>query len=103
MYGAFVTVAAATVRLSVALTDWGVASESATFKATENVPAAVGVPAIELPLTAKPAGSPVAVQVYGAVPPEAASGWTYATPTVPGPRLAVVVERDAGGTDTTWL
>src|SRR4051812_40176222 len=52
---------------------------------TLDVPAVVGVPEMT-PLDAlsdRPAGSPVAVQVYGAVPPEALSVNDTAVPTVP--------------------
>src|SRR5262245_43988048 len=52
---------------------------------TEKVPAAVGVPEIrpEEALIDRPAGSPVADQVYGGVPPDAESCRLTAVPTVP--------------------
>ena len=47
--------------------------ESVTVIEGVLVPAAVGVPEIApVELMLRPAGSPVAVQVYGAVPPPAA-------------------------------
>src|SRR5580704_14828725 len=50
-----------------------------------NVPALVGVPVMTLPAIASPPGiRPASSEyVYGAVPPAAASGCAYATPTVP--------------------
>jgi hypothetical protein len=56
---------------------------SVTFRETLAVPAAVGVPVIVEPLTLNPAGRPVALKMYGAVPPLAVSVAEYATPTVP--------------------
>ena len=44
---------------------------------------AAGVPVIWLPFTLKVEGRPVAENVYGPVPPVAASGAVYGLPTVP--------------------
>jgi hypothetical protein len=48
------------------------------------VPDAVGLPEIwpEEALIVRPAGNPVADQAYGVVPPLAATGAEYATPTI---------------------
>jgi hypothetical protein len=74
--------AAATLILNAAVAVWGVADES--FACTENAeePDAVGVPEIapvEL-LSVKPAGSEpeATLQVYGVVPPVAATAALYA-------------------------
>lgn len=58
------------VRLAVAVS-FGLV-ESVTVTATVKVPVAVGVPVIwPLGLMESPVGKPVAVKVYGVVPPEA--------------------------------
>jgi len=61
-------------------------------------PAAVGVPAIVAPVSVSPAGRvPLASdQVYGAVPPDAASDCEYAVPTTPFGNDDVVIDRVAG-------
>jgi hypothetical protein len=68
--------------------------ESVTVTATVLVPAVVGLP-VMAPLEASmlnPAGSPVADQVYGVVPPLALTGALYAIPaTPPGNELVVIV------------
>ena len=46
---------------------------SVTVRDTLEVPAAVGVPVMDWPVTLNPAGNPVAVHAYGAVPPLAVS------------------------------
>ncbi len=62
-----------------------------TVTLTVLVPAAVGVPLITpAVLIVRPAGRPVAVQVYGDVPPLAASVALYDVPTAPGDNDAVV-------------
>jgi hypothetical protein len=43
----------------------------------------VGVPVIALPFTDNPGGNPVAVHVYGAVPPVAVSAALYVALTLP--------------------
>ncbi len=48
--------------------------ESVAVTVTGPLNAAVGVPVILVPLTARPAGSPVAEKVYGPVPPLAVKG-----------------------------
>jgi len=51
-------------------------AESVTVRVTEKLPAAVGVPDMTpAELIERPLGRPEADQVYGAVPPEAASVW----------------------------
>ena len=62
-----------------------------TVRETEYVPAVVGVPEMAPPVTVNPGGNPVAVQVYGVVPPVAESGALYPTPTVPAVSDAVVM------------
>ncbi len=64
---------AATVRFNV--TGAEVADfESVAVTVTGPLKAAVGVPVMVLPLTVSPAGRPVALKVYGPVPPLAAKG-----------------------------
>ena len=68
------------------------------------VPAALGVP-LKTPAedSVNPAGSvpEVTDQLYGGVPPVAASVWLYALPTVPaGSGLTVVIDSAAGSTVT---
>jgi hypothetical protein len=58
----------------------------------------VGVPDIEPLVTVDPGGNPVAVQVYGVVPPVAESGALYPTPTVPAGSDVVVMT--SGGVAT---
>lgn len=65
--------------------------ESVTVSVTLGVPAAVGVPVIELPVTLKPAGNPVAENVYGGVPPVAVNGSETAVPTVAEKLVVVMV------------
>ena len=70
--------------------------ESVTVIEGVLVPVAVGVPEIapeEFML--RPAGSPVAVQVYGAVPPPATIEAEYAAPVKPLGSEAVVIDRPA--------
>jgi hypothetical protein len=71
-------------------------ASSVTWNVMLEVPAVVGVPPIT-PVADKlrPAGSVPedTHQLYGAVPPVAASIWLYAVPTVPAGREAVVIER----------
>ena len=59
--------------------------ESVTVTVAELAPAAVGVPEIWplLELMLKPAGNPVADQVYGVLPPVAATVVEYDVPAVP--------------------
>ena len=69
-----------------------------------DVPAALGVP-LKTPAedSVNPAGSvpEVTDQLYGGVPPVAASVWLYALPTVPaGSGLTVVIDSAAGSTVT---
>src|SRR3990172_9297337 len=68
------------------------------------VPAAVGEPAITpaADSVSPPGSAPLArLQVKLPVPPVAASGWLYATPTVPSGR--VVVPMATGGSCTTMV
>ena len=70
--------------------------ESVTVIEGVLVPVAVGVPEIapeEFML--RPAGSPVAVQVYGAVPPPATIEAEYAAPAKPLGSEAVVIDTPA--------
>ena len=63
------------------------------------VPAVVGVPDITPPEESdNPAGSDpeASAQLYGVVPPVAASVWLYATPIWPFGRLDVVTDRSTG-------
>ncbi len=48
--------------------------ESVAVTVTDPLNAALGVPVMLLPVTLRPAGRPVAVKVYGPIPPLAASG-----------------------------
>jgi len=57
-----------------------------------------GVPDIEPLVTVNPGGNPVAVQVYGVVPPVAESGALYTVPTEPGSSDVVVMT--SGGVAT---
>ena len=57
----------------------------------ENVPAAVGVPVMLLPLSASPAGRPVAVHVYVPDPPDAVRAAEYGVPTVPEDKFEVTI------------
>jgi len=70
-----------------------------TWTVKLEVAAVVGVP-LRTPAEDRPspAGSVPAVtdQLYGVVPPVAASVWLYAVPTVPAGSEAVVIERDTG-------
>jgi len=74
--------------------DWWVgAVESVTVTFTVPELAAVGDPAITPPvLIVKPAGKPVAAQVYGAVPPAATNVAEYALPAGLLGKAAVVIE-----------
>ena len=78
-------------RLAVAVR-WVGLVESVTVIAAVLVPAALGVPVITpVALIESPAGKPVAVNVYGAVPPFAPTvGAVYATPTTPAGSEVVV-------------
>ena len=75
-----------------------VLAPAASFTVTMMVaaPGAVGVPVI-VPAAdmLRPAGSPVALNVSGAVPPVAAKLAVYAVPTVPLGALAVGIARGA--------
>jgi len=67
--------------------------ESVTVTTTELDPADAGVPDIwPLLLMLKPEGSPLADQVYGALPPVAATVVEYAAPAAPFGSDAVVTE-----------
>jgi hypothetical protein len=66
---------------------------SVTVTLTVAAPAALGIPVIA-PVEGSidnPAGRPVAVQAYGVMPPEAASGPLYTEPTTPFGSAAVVI------------
>jgi hypothetical protein len=80
--------------------------ESVTRTVKFDVPYAVGVPLITPPeLKESPAGNEPALSdhEYGVTPPEAASVWEYATPTVPPGRLEVVTLRSGGITiESAW-
>ena len=81
------------VRLLVMVRCVGVV-ESVTVTTTVLAPEAVGDPDMA-PVEAssvKPAGRPVADQVYGLVPPFAASVAEYAEPTTPPDREVVVMD-----------
>ena len=68
--------------------------ESVTFAVKLNEPEAVGVPEIVPAVDrVKPPGNApeLIVQVYGLVPPEAASNVEYAVPTLPEGTEAVVI------------
>jgi hypothetical protein len=65
--------AVATARESVADALCTEDEESETETETELVPAASGVPLIVSPVALSPAGRPLTVKVYGAVPPAALS------------------------------
>ena len=81
-------------RLAVALR-WVGLVESVTVTTAVLLPAVVGLPPIT-PVDAlmlRPVGSPVADQVYGVVPPLAATVALYAVPTTPpGSGEVVVIE-----------
>jgi hypothetical protein len=79
-------------RLRVALALVGLV-ESVTVTFTVLVPAAVGVPPIApvAVLSVTPAGKPVADQVYGALPPVAASVTLYGEFTTPPGSVAVEI------------
>lgn len=85
------------VNVLVAVCGVGV-PESVTVTFTVLVPAAVGIPVIcpVLALMLSPAGNPVADQLYGVMPPSAATVALYAAPTVPLGSVAVVIESNAG-------
>jgi hypothetical protein len=71
----------------------------ASFTATvrDTVPAAVGVPESAPPADiVSVEGCPLAVNVYGAVPPVAANVAEYAVPTVPSGADVVVIVSDDG-------
>ena len=78
-----VSVAAVMVIVSDAVAVCEALSVARTVKVLD--PAAVGVPAMVAPVSVRPAGRvPLASdQVYGAVPPDAASDCEYAVPTTP--------------------
>ena len=66
-----------------------------TVTVTGKVPVAPGVPVMapEVALMVNGNGSPVALQAKGLLPPEAATGALYATPTTPLGSDAVVIAR----------
>jgi hypothetical protein len=68
--------------------------ESVTVMVTLLVPAAVGMPDMTpVPaLMVKPAGSPLAAQEYGCVPPAASASAAYDVPVIPIGNDAVVIE-----------
>jgi hypothetical protein len=57
--------------------------ESVAVTVSVDVAAVVGVPLTAQPAAVNPAGSPVIVQVYGAVPPVTPTVLMYRLPTVP--------------------
>jgi hypothetical protein len=70
---------------------------SFTVTVTVEAPTAVGVPVMApLLLMDNPAGSPVALNVRGEVPPLAATVLLYAAPVVPVARVAVVMPSEGG-------
>jgi hypothetical protein len=77
----------------------------ASFTVTAIVldPLCVGVPEIapEEPSIESPAGSPVALNAYGVVPPEAATTLLYAMPTVPPGSDVVVIVSLVGAAGAT--
>ena len=95
--------------LAVALR--GGADESVTMRITGLGPAAVGVPVIwPAALIASPAGRPVAVKVYGAVPPLAVTvRAVYTAPTNPAGNMmgvmtgGVMMVMDRGALPVRWL
>jgi len=71
--------------------------ESVTVTDAVKGPAAVGVPVTwPAELMESPAGRPVAVKLYGVVPPEAVTVALYAVPTVPFGREVVVSTSPVG-------
>jgi hypothetical protein len=73
---------------------WGLVESVTVIAAVLVPPGPLGVPEITPPaLIESPAGKPVAVKVYGAVPPAAATVVAgYATPTIPlGSAVVVIV------------
>jgi hypothetical protein len=82
-------------RLALALLAVGVV-ESVTLNATVVAPAEVGVPVIApvVLLSTNPPGSPLALYLYGFVPPAAAIALLYALPTFPFGRDVVVIETE---------
>jgi hypothetical protein len=84
------------LRLAVADCDVGWV-ESVTLMVAEVVPMELcaGVPVIApvALLIDKPLGRPVALYVYGVVPPDAATALLYAAPTLPPAREVVVMVR----------
>src|SRR5450759_3118184 len=71
--------------------------ESFTVTTLVVAPGVVGVPEIAPAADMlSPAGSPLALKVYGAVPPDATKLAAYAVPTVPLGADAVVMIRGAG-------
>ncbi len=95
-----VRVADAMLSVSVVLVLCGVgAAESVTLIVTLPLLTAVGVPEITPPeLIERPAGKPVADQLYGVVPPVAAIVMLYACPTWPAFRAVVVIVSGAAVT-----
>jgi hypothetical protein len=81
-------------------------ASSVTWNVTLEAPAVVGVPPIT-PVAdkLKPAGSVPedTHQLYGAVPPVAASVWLYAVPTVPAGSEVVVTASDAAASTIVTL
>ena len=77
---------------------WEVLAPEESFTVTTMVaaPGAVGVPEIAPAADMlMPAGSPLALKVYGAIPPDAAKLAAYAVPTVPLGADAVVIANAA--------
>lgn len=72
--------------------------ESFTLIAAVAVPMELGVPVIVPvePLIVSPLGRPLALYVYGGVPPEVVTGLLYAVPTIPPGREVVVIVRAPG-------
>ena len=68
---------------------------SVTVTVTGKVPVAPGVPVMapEVELIVNGDGSPVALQAKGLLPPEAATGALYATPTTPSGSAEVVIAK----------
>jgi hypothetical protein len=85
----------ATVRFTVSPADSPLTS--ATFTVIDDVPTAVGVPLnVPVELRVTPEGSPVAVHVYGGVPPVAPKPTENEAPSVTGEMLVVVIFNGAG-------
>jgi hypothetical protein len=82
-----------TEKVAEAVPAVGVAESVTVTMTDDEVPAVVGVP-VMAPVDEsmlRPAGNPVADQVYGVVPPVAATVAEYAVPTVPPGSVVVVM------------